>query len=126
MDDVARIAMGLPEARENLRFGNRTWFVGDKAFAWERPFTKADIKRFGSESPPSGAILAVRVSNLEEKDVVLMAHPRSFFTIPHFDGYAGLLIRLNKVTGRELRDAIVDGWLASAPSRLTKKLSRPG
>jgi len=126
MDDVARIAMGLPEAREALRFGNRTWFVGDKAFAWERPFTKADIKRFGSESPPSGAILAVRVSNLEEKDVVLMAHPRSFFTIPHFDGYAGLLIRLNKVTGRELRDAIVDGWLASAPSRLTKKLSRPG
>ena len=126
MEDVARIASGLPEAIERPRFGNRTWFVGEKAFAWERPFTKADVKRFGSESPPSGPILAVRVSNLAEKDVVLMGHPKSFFTIPHFDGYAAVLIQMSKVTTRELRDAIVDGWLASAPSRLAKQLPRTG
>src|SRR6266566_5153991 len=124
LDDVARVASALPDAQEGLRFGNRTWFVADKAFVWERPFTKADIKRFGEEAPPAGPIVAVRVANLDEKDVVLMAHPRAFFTIPHFDGYAAVLIQLRLVGMRQLRDAITDGWSASAPRRLAAKFWR--
>jgi hypothetical protein len=88
----------------------------------DTPFSKADLKRFGDQTPPSGSIVAVAVSSLYEKDVVLMAHPRSFFTIPRFDGYAAVLIQLDKVTKRELRDAIVDGWLACAPSGLARKV----
>ncbi len=41
--------------------------------------------------------------------------PDSFFTIPHFDGYRAVLIRLPQVTGMALREAITDGWLACAP-----------
>ena len=44
--------------------------------------------------------------------------PKAFFTIPHFDGYAAVLIQLKAVTKRALRDAIVDGWLACAPEQL--------
>ena len=47
LDGVARLALSLPEAVEGERHGNRTWFVRGKGFAWERPFSKADIKRFG-------------------------------------------------------------------------------
>jgi hypothetical protein len=114
--DVTRLACGLPEVTEGERHGNRTWFVSGKA--WDRPFSKADIRRFGDETPPEGPILAVRVEDLGEKEAVLAAHPEAFFTIPHFDGYSAILIQLRLVTEKALREAIIDGWLACAPPKL--------
>jgi hypothetical protein len=60
----------------------------------------------------------VRVDDLGEKQAVLTANPRAFFTIPHFDGYAAVLIQLKTVTKRALREALEDGWLSCAPPRL--------
>lgn len=114
IDDAARIALGMPEVTEGERYGHRTWSVAGKAFAWDRPFSKADIKRFGDVTPPDGPILAVAVEDLGDKEAVLAASPAGFFTIPHLDGYAAVLIQLRKVGERVLGEAIVDGWLACA------------
>jgi hypothetical protein len=121
LGDVARIASGLPEVTEGERHGNQTWSVAGKVFAWDRPFSKADIRRFGSEIPPEGPILAVRVADLNEKQALLAAHPEAFFTIPHFDGYAAILIQLRKVSGEALREAMTEGWLVFAPPGLASQ-----
>jgi hypothetical protein len=121
LDDVTGAVSALPEVSEGERHGHRTWSVGGKAFAWERPFSKADIRRFGAETPPEEPILAVRVEDLGEKEAVLAAGNAGFFTIPHFDGYAAVLIELRRATSDSVRDALTDGYLACAPAPLAQR-----
>ena len=121
IEDVGRWATALPEVHVGIRFGHRTWFVGKNGFAWERPLSKADIKRFGDESPPSGDIVAVHLADLGEREAVLAEHRRGFFTIEHFAGYPAVLVQLAAVTPKAMRDILVDGWLACAPPALTEQ-----
>jgi hypothetical protein len=121
LDDVSRIALGLPDVAEDDARERLSWAVAGKTFAWERPYSKADIKRFGDETPPRQPILAVRVEDLVEKEAVLAAGTKGIFTIPHFDGYAAVLVELRKVGMRALKDALADGWFACAPRDLTEQ-----
>ena len=118
-DDVARLAAELPEVTEGeeKHRGHRAWLVAGKAFAWERPFSKADIKRYGDQSVPQGPILAVRTADQAEKEAILADGKDGFFTISHFNGYDAYLIQLDEVTARDLKEALVDGWLAIAPPK---------
>jgi hypothetical protein len=118
LDDMARMAAALPEVEVGTRYGNRTWLVAGKGFAWERPFSKADRKRFGDAAPPGGPIVAVRTEDLDEKAAILAEGRRGLFTIPHFDGYPAVLVQLDAVTRRVMEETILDGWLACAPPAL--------
>jgi hypothetical protein len=120
LEEVARLASELPEVTEGQRWGNRTWDVAGRTFAWERPYSKADIKRFGTETPPEGPIVAVKVEDLDEKEAVLAAGTRGVFTIEHFNGYAAVLIQLKAVPEKAFRELLLDAWLASAPPRLAE------
>jgi hypothetical protein len=118
LDEVSALAGRLPEVVEEERNGGRRWAVGGKVFAWERAFSKADLKRFGDEQPPAGPIVAIGVADLGEKEAVLAENRPGFFTIPHFDGYAAVLVALPEVRPRHLEESLVDGWLSCAPQRL--------
>jgi hypothetical protein len=110
LEQIARLALGFPDVVEVERRGNRAWNLGNQCFAWERPFTKADIKRFGAAPIPHGEILAVRVADLHEKEAVLAKRPKGFFTISHFDGWPAVLIQLRVATRKPVHDALLDAY----------------
>ncbi len=121
IEDVAAMAMALPGVTEGSSYGNRSWNVGKHHIAWERPLSKADLKRFGDAPVPQGPIVALRVEDEHEKRAVLAAGTAGVFTIPHFDGYPAVLVECRLVGKRAMRDLVLDAWLAAAPEPLARE-----
>jgi hypothetical protein len=118
-DDVRRLALTLPETGERLSRGLRQWRVKDKLVVWERPLRRADLEALG-DAAPDGPVLGARVEHLGAKEALLADDPGVFFTTPHFDGHASVLIRLDRIAVEDLEEIVVEAWLARAPRRLVK------
>jgi hypothetical protein len=117
LEDVRRIATGLPEVTEKSSWGSAMWRVKDRGFVWERPLRAADRAALG-DTAPTGDVLGVRVADEAQKLALVASEPDVFFTVPHFDGYPAVLVRLDAIDLDELREVVVDAWLERAPKRL--------
>ena len=118
-DDVAAIALGLPEVIEEPSYGNRAWKVRKKVLAWERPLRAKEVEQLGEAAPPADApILGVWVPDEEAKAALLESEPEIYFTTPHFDGHLSVLVLLDRIGRADLEEAIVEAWLSRAPTRL--------
>ncbi len=124
LDAAAAFAAGLAGVVVGAKWGNRTWMVGDRGFAWQRPLSKADLRRYGDETPPTGDILAVIVENLDAKDALLEMAPPGFFTIEHFNAYPAVLIELRRARVRDVRAAITDAWRVASTAKPAKPRKR--
>jgi hypothetical protein len=118
-DDVRRLALELPETSEVISRGNAQWRVRDKLFVWERPLRQTDLRALGS-SAPEGPILGARIEHVGVREALIGDSPGIYFTIPHFDGYPAILVRLGEIDAAELRELIVEAWLLRAPKRLAR------
>jgi hypothetical protein len=118
-DDVRRLALALPEADEVVSRDLRQWRVKDKLFVWERPLRRSDLEALGDEAP-DGPILGARVEHLVAKEAMIAGDPSVFFTTPHFDGYPAVLVQLEKISADDLREVVVEAWLARAPKKLAQ------
>ena len=98
-EDVRRIALALPETGERASRGLRAWQVKDKLFVWERPLRRADLAALG-DAAPDGPVLGAWVEHLVAKEALLADPSGVFFTTPHFDGYAIVLVRLDAIARR--------------------------
>ena len=115
--DVRRLALAFPGASESSSRDNAAWTVNDKFFVWERPLRKSDVDALGAKAP-KGPILGVRTSGLEMKEALIASKPGVFFTTPHFDGYPAVLVRLDKIDVKDLKELILEAWFARAPKKV--------
>jgi hypothetical protein len=101
--DVVAAGRKLPDVEEG------TWF--------RTPCLRVRKKSF-CRMKEDGETLVVRVVDLEDKDALLRSDPEVFFTTPHYDGYAYVLVRLERADLAQLVELIEDAWRLSAPKRL--------
>jgi hypothetical protein len=118
-EDVRRIAMSLPEtveSDERFAFSVRS---RDKlkGFAW------VWLERLQPKKArvPNPKVIAVRVADLDEKDIILSMDAEKFFTEPHYNGFPAVLVRLAAVDAEELEELIVNAWRCQAPKALVKQ-----
>jgi hypothetical protein len=100
-DELVALARELPEFEESTSYRRPALRVRGKFFAALR--TDADA-------------IVVRC-DLEEKPLLLDAHPDVLFETPHYHGYGAMLIRLDTPLD-DVREFLFDSWLLAAPKRL--------
>lgn len=120
--DVRKIALSLPEttgAEGHFAFSVRNR-AKHKGFAWAW-MERIDPKKARVPNPD---VLAVRVPDLDAKEILLMADERKFFTEPHYDGFPAVLVRLKEIGRAELRQLLKQAWATQAPKALIAQLNR--
>jgi hypothetical protein len=119
-NDVARIVGELALTSEQ---SPRDWRVGKKLLAWERPLRPSDREALVAQGfqPPEGDILGVRVADEGVKFALISDDPAVYFTTPHFEGYAAVLVKLAEIDVGGLEELITEAWLARAPRKLVQE-----
>ena len=102
-DDVLALSRELPEVEES------TWF--------RTPALKVRGKSF-CRMKEDGETLVIQVVDLEDKEALLRSDPEVFFTTPHYDGYAYVLVRLDRIGRDLLAELVEDAWRLRAPKSL--------
>lgn len=104
-DDVVAIASRLPEVEETT--------------SWQTPSLKVKGKFFARLRTEAEGGLAI-VCEPGEKAALLASADPAFYTTPHYDGYAMILVDLDRIDEQRLTELIEDAWLLKAPIRVRK------
>ena len=117
-DDVARIALALPGTAEAVSArGRRRWLVRGKTFVRERPLHAKDLAELG-EGATDGPVMVASVPDEGAKAALIAAEPEVYFTTSHFDGWAAVLCRLDRLDDAALTELVGEAWAARAPRRV--------
>ncbi|HXY84008.1 MAG TPA: MmcQ/YjbR family DNA-binding protein [Gaiellaceae bacterium] len=121
MSDLDELALAMPQTTKDVQDGRPTYLVHGKMFCFHR------TRRRDAVDPDTGEllddVLVFRVADLDVKELILSDDRGIYFTTPHFDGYAAVLVRIPNLTRLdrdELRDLVVEAWLTRAQKRVAK------
>lgn len=121
--DVRRIAMALPGVEESTeRFGFSVENKGKaKGLLWVW-MERIDPKK---SRVPNNDVIAMRVANLAQKDLIIASNPKKFFTEPHYNGFPAILVRLEEVSVADLQALVPEAWRCVAPKELVEGRASP-
>jgi hypothetical protein len=115
-DEVERLALAWPETVSTPSYGGFPALrVNNKLFARLRGEMAEDVDEL--TGAPYGEVLMVGVGDLGEKEALLAAEPEQFFTVPHYDGHAAVLVRLARTDLTVVRELLLEHWWRTAPKR---------
>jgi hypothetical protein len=122
MADVDELALALPQTTKEVSADGRpTYLVHGKMFCFHRsPRPDAVDAETGERLED---VFVFRVADLDVKELLLADTRGLFFTTPHWNGYAAVLLRipdLEHIDRDELRDLVIDAWLTKAQKRVAK------
>ena len=114
--DLERLALAWPETTSGPSYGGHPALrVNQKMFARLRGEMADEVDPLTGE--PYGEVLMVGVADLGEKEALLSSRDDVYFTVPHYDGYPAVLVRLGAADDTEVRELLLDAWLRQAPKR---------
>jgi hypothetical protein len=122
MKDLDKLALAMPEATKEVEDGRPTYKVHGKMFCFHRGPRKDAVDPETGEQLDD--VLAFRVADLGVKELLLSDARGIYFTTPHWNGYAAVLVRirdLEQLDRDELRDLVEEAWLTRAQKRLAKE-----
>jgi hypothetical protein len=119
MADLDELALAMPQATKELSDDGRPAYkVHDKGFCFHRERRPDAVDENGERLDD---VLVFRVADLDVKHLLLSDSRGIYFTTPHFDGYAAVLVRipsLERLDRDELRDLVEEAWLTRAQKRV--------
>jgi hypothetical protein len=122
MADLDELALSLPETTKKLTSDGRPeYYVHDKLFCCQRGRRKDAVDAATGERLDD--VLMFRVPDLDVKELILADARGIFFTTPHFDDYAAVLVRIPKLEQLErdeLADLVAEAWLTRAQKRIAR------
>jgi len=119
MADLDELALALPQTTKELSDDGRpSYHVHGKLFCFHRGRRPDALDEDGARLDD---VLMFRVADLDVKELFLSDGRGVYFTTPHFNGYAAVLMRipdLARVDRDELEELVVEAWLTRAQKRV--------
>jgi len=119
MADLDELALALPQTTKELSDDGRpSYHVHGKLFCFHRGRRPDALDEDGERLDD---VLMFRVADLDVKELFLSDGRGVYFTTPHFNGYAAVLMRipdLARVDRDELEELVVEAWLTRAQKRV--------
>ena len=125
LDDLRRIAVGLPGSEERATMGGAAWFVRGKLYAWEChpwPSIPADMRAI------IGAELVVGVKVAERLDALALVEmaPDVFLRTTTTWGEPKVAFRMAGIDKDHLAELVTEAWCVQAPKYLRRELDDGG